>query len=367
MDCTAGTAALGSVVTDIGRLLPGRLLDPVLGGVLIQARADGLVLAGTDRERAVRLPASATVHTEGTVLVPARPLAETLRALDAPLVRLVVEGSRLAIRTDRARFALPLLDVDLHPGVAEPPPLIGDAAAADLLPALAAVSGAASKDDALPLFTGVHLRSIGPSLRLVATDRYRLAIAELSYSPAEGAGEYDVLVPANLAAELVRQAAGAQRIALHADADRVVFAWAQAQIGSALLAAPFPAEDRYLGDECDATAEVSAEALAAAVRRAGLYADGRGSIVVELGEGELRVRGESPDVGEAEESVKAETTGRLTQTYRARYLLDALRAFGSREIRVALKQGLKSTVFTPVGEAGLRLRYVVMPILPRTT
>jgi DNA polymerase-3 subunit beta len=53
------------------------------------------------------------------------------------------------------------------------------------------------------------------------------------------------------------------------------------------------------------------------VHRVGLYAGGRGAITVELGDGEVRVRTDSSELGEAEESVKATVTGRLTQTYRS--------------------------------------------------
>lgn len=158
-DLTADTAALASATSDLARLLPGRVLDPVLAGVLLTADEHGVVLAGTDRERGVRLAAPALTHTDGRVLVPAKPLAETLAALGSPEVRLVVEGSRLAVRTPGARFALPLLEADSHPGVAEPPAASGSVRGADLHAAVPAVASAASRDDALPVFTGVRLRA----------------------------------------------------------------------------------------------------------------------------------------------------------------------------------------------------------------
>ncbi|HEY4024372.1 MAG TPA: DNA polymerase III subunit beta [Pseudonocardiaceae bacterium] len=359
---SATTADLAGAMQAVARFLPARPIDPVLTGVLLTAGAEGLVLAGTDRERAVRLSCPATVHVDGTVLVPGRPLAETLRALDDELVHVAVEGSRLAVRTARARFALPLLDVDVHPGVAAPPPLVGRVAADLALPALVSVAGAASKDGALPLFTGVRMRASGEALRLVATDRYRLALAEL---PWHGVGEFDVLVPAGLITEIVRQAAGATEIALHADADRVAFAWGDRVVSTALLASPFPDENRYLGRPGDASVVLSPAELSAAVHRVGLYAGERGSIGIELGDGEVRVRTDSPELGEAEESVKASVTGRLAQTYRSRYLLDALRAFGADEVRLDIQAGMKSTVFSAEPGDGTMLRYLVMPILPR--
>ncbi|HEX3783388.1 MAG TPA: DNA polymerase III subunit beta [Pseudonocardiaceae bacterium] len=361
---SAGRAELANAVHDVARFLPTRTVDPVLTGVLVTASADGLVLAGTDRERAVRLSCPTTVHTDGTVLVPGRPLAETLRALADAEVRVAVEGSRLAIRTSRARFALPLLDVDVHPGVAPPPPLAGWVAGALALPAFTSVAGAASKDDALPLFTGVRIRAHTDSLRLIATDRYRMALAELPWRRAEGAGELDVLVPAGLLTEIVRQAAGAPEIALHADVDRAAVAWGDRVVSTALLATPFPDENRYLGRTGDASVELAPAELAGAVHRVGLYAGGRGAVTVDLADGEVRVRTDSAELGEAEESVKASVTGRLSQTYRVRYLLDALRAFGGEQVRLDIRSGMKSTVFSADEPDGTMLRYLVMPILP---
>jgi DNA polymerase-3 subunit beta len=206
------------------------------------------------------------------------------------------------------------------------------------------------------------MRANGEALRLVATDRYRLALAEL---PWQGVGEFDVLVPAGLVTEIVRQAASATEIALHADADRVAFAWDDRVVSTALLASPFPDENRYLGRPGDASVVLSPAALAAAVHRVGLYAAERGAIAIDLGDGEVRVRTDSPELGEAEESVKASVTGRLAQTYRSRYLLDALRAFGADEVRLDIQAGMKSTVFSTEPGDGTMLRYLVMPILPR--
>lgn len=364
MDLTSTTADLAAAAGDVARVLPTRSPDPVLSGVLLAAGPDGLRIAGTDRERSVGLHRPAVVHEEGTVLVPGKPFAETLRGLDVPEVRLTVEGTRLAIRTPRARFALPLLDVDTHPGVPAPPTRVGTAAGRPLLRALAAAAGATSRDDALPIFTGIRVRSVEGALRVVATDRYRLVVAQL---PWQAEGDVDVLLPGTLATEIARQAAGVPTLTLHADTDRAAISWPDAEIGTALLATPFPDEHRHLGTKGDAQLITDADALLAAVRRVGLYADGRGAVTLDLGDQEVRVRAGGTDLGEADESVKATTTGQVTQHYRARYLTDALKAFGGRQVAIDIKTGLKSTVLTAADpdEDALDLHYVVMPILQR--
>ncbi|GGP36285.1 DNA polymerase III subunit beta [Saccharothrix coeruleofusca] len=361
MDLTATAADLAAAASDVARLLPARVLDPVLAGLVLRADPHGVELAGNDREHAVRLTRPATVHTEGAVLVPARPLAETLRGLADHQVRLVVEGSRLAVRTQSARFALPLLDLAAHPGVLPLPPLAGRAPGAALAGALAAVSTAASKDDALPVFTGVRVHAAGERLELICTDRYRMAFASLPWS----GGALDVLAPAAALAEVSRRFGGGE-VAVHADADRVALAWAGGSASTALLAAPFP-DDRarkLLEADAESTVLVEADVLAGAVRRAAPYSGPHGAVTIQVDDGELRVRGSDPQAGESEESVKASVDGnRLTKSFQARYLADALRAFGGGRVELRIRDGLRSTVLTcDAGEDGVELTYLVVPL-----
>lgn len=361
MDLTATAADLAGAAADVARLLPARVLDPVLTGLVLRADRRGVEFAGNDREHAVRLSRPATVHAEGAVLVPARPLAETLRGLADQQVRLVVEGSRLAVRTAAARFALPLLDLAAHPGVPPLPPLVGRAAGAALAGALVPVSTAASKDDALPVFTGVRLHAAGDRLELISTDRYRMAFASLPWS----GGALDVLAPASALTEVSRRF-GAGEVAVHADDDRVALVWAGGSASTALLAAPFP-DDRarkLLEAVAESTAVVEADALAGAVRRAVPYSGAHGVVTIQVDDGELRVRGEDPRAGESEESVKASVDGdRLTRSFQVRYLADALRAFSGGRVELRIQDGLRSTVLTgDAGGDGVELTYLVVPL-----
>lgn len=361
LDLTATTATLAAATADVAKLLPGRVLDPVLAGLLLTADADGLTLAATDRERGVRLHAEAITHTEGRVLVPARPLAETLAALDSPDVRLVVEGTRLAVRTPRARFALPLLDADSHPGVPAPPAVAGSVRGAELHAAVLPVASAASRDDALPVFTGVRLRARQGRLVAVATDRYRMAAADLPWIPADE--DLDVLIPATLFTEVAKQARGAERVSVHADGDRAALSWGSATVTTAVLASALPDEDKLFPSTVDCTLTMAAAALAGAVRRVATYAGPRGAVTLEAGEGELRVRGSDPQAGEAEETIKAEVHGdRVSRSYQAKYLLETLRWFGEDEVRVDVQPGIRGTMFSHGAPGPVRLRYLVVPL-----
>ncbi len=362
MDLTVTTTHLAAAAADLVRLVPGKLIDPVLSGVLLTADANGVVLGASDRERTARVSCDALVHTGGRVLVPAKPLAETLRALTQPQVRLVVEGARLAIRAEGARFALPLLDVDLHPGI---PPVStdgGTVSGAHFAAALATVATTASRDEALPIFTGVRLRAEDGDLVLRATDRYRMAIATLPWTATD---QIDVMVPATLLAEVGKQVAAVDRVTLRPTDNQLALAWRNTVVTTAVLDGSFLSEASLALSGVDTQVAVDADNLIAATRRVALYSDTRGVVRLEVGDSEIRLRATDHQSGEAEETVKATVTGgRTSPSFQSRYLLDALRPFAGTQVHLAVQPGMRATVLSAVDPAEVDLRYILMPMLP---
>ncbi|WP_037318577.1 DNA polymerase III subunit beta [Amycolatopsis orientalis] len=354
MDLTATTRSLSSAVSAAARLLSSR------SGLLLRAGREGLTVGGSDSERAVRLSAETIVHTDGEVVVPAGPLAETLRMLDDDLVRLVVEGSRLAVRVEGGRFALPLLSRELN--LPEMPPKVSEVDGSALVTALRTVAGTAAKDDALPMFTGVRVQSFSRELRLTASDRYRMAVATL---PLRSEGEpIDALVPAGLLAETAKQARGT--VGLHGDRNRFGLSWAGVAVTTAVLDAGFLSEKLIESSTVDTTVEVAADALAAAVRRVGVYADERRVLTLEVGDAHLRLASSKQDTGEAEETLKAEVSGgRTSPSFQARYLLDALQGFAGERVRLEIQPGMRACVIRSTDPGDVALTYYVMPMLPR--
>lgn len=353
MDVTAPARRLSAAVTAASRLLPGR------SALRLRAGVAGLTVAGSNADLAVRFACPATAHLDGEVVVPAAPLAETLRTLDAEAVRLVVEGSRLALRLDTARFALPLLE-EAGP---EPdmPPKLSEVDGALLASALRTVAGTAAKDDPLPVFTGVRVQSDGERLVLTGSDRYRMAVARL---PLRSPGRLDVLVPATLLTEAARQARGA--VGLHAEAGRFALSWDGGLVGTAVLDAGFLSEDAIPSGAVDTTVSLPADALAAAVRRVGVYAEDRRVLTLEVRDAEVRLASARQDTGEAEETLKADVLGgRTSPSFQARYLLDALSAFADERVVLSIQPGLRACLLRSAEPRDVELTYYLMPMLPR--
>ncbi|HZM79894.1 MAG TPA: DNA polymerase III subunit beta [Candidatus Limnocylindrales bacterium] len=362
-DLTVITTRLAGAAALIVRALPRRATSVAASGVLLTVRADAVELAGTDGHVTVRVTVPCTGYETGHVLVSRRGLAATVAALDTAETRLTVEGSRLAIRTPHARFALPRLDQATFPPLDALPTAAGTIDGKSLHAAAIAVAGAAAQSDALPIFAAVRLRGQHGHLSMVATDRFRMAAAAPAWSPT---GEVDVLIPANFLADTVKLASGAATVSLHADAHRFGMAWSGISMHCATLAQSFPDEQvqRLFLAESEATATLDARSVAAAVARATLYSGPQGRVSLHLGDGIVTVRASDQQAGESEEMLKATVHGgRCAATYNAGYLADALQGFTGGPVTVQIQTGIRPTVFSNPGDDDrVGLRYLVVPL-----
>ena len=91
-----------------------------------------------------------------------------------------------------------------YPDLPELPQTAGTVDGGALAAAISQVVPAASRDDTLPLLTGVNIEVDGDIMTLAATDRYRLAVRELPWSPARPGRQGEFLVPARTLADAAR-------------------------------------------------------------------------------------------------------------------------------------------------------------------
>jgi DNA polymerase-3 subunit beta len=81
------------------------------------------------------------------------------------------------------------------------PGVSGTVTGTDFASAISQVAIAASRDEPLPAFTGVKIDVEGAVITLAATERYRLAVRELNWSPTSTSLNTHALVPAKFLSE----------------------------------------------------------------------------------------------------------------------------------------------------------------------
>ncbi|MDT4929105.1 MAG: polymerase subunit beta, partial [Pseudonocardiales bacterium] len=197
--------ALADAVTWAARSLASRPTLPVLAGLMLRVDGDQLSVSGFDLEASTEVDLEVTAGESGQALVSGRLLADITRALPPHPVDVAVDGSRLTIACGAARFTLPGMPVDDYPRLPSMPTTAGTVEGAEFAAAVAQVAVAAGRDDTLPMLTGVRLEIDGDQLTLAATDRYRLAVRELTWNPGDpAAAAAQVLVPARTLADAAK-------------------------------------------------------------------------------------------------------------------------------------------------------------------
>ena len=194
---------LADAVAWVARALPSRPVVAVLSGMRLDA-GDGLTLSCFDYELSATAHLPADVAEPGTALVPGRLLAEITRSLPGQPAEFRSDGDEVTLSCGSAEFALVSLPTAEYPELPPAPPLAGTVDGGDLAAALAQVLPATSRDDTLPMLTGVCLDIRGDVVTLAATDRYRLAVRDLHWEPTDPGIRAIALVPGRTLADAAR-------------------------------------------------------------------------------------------------------------------------------------------------------------------
>ena len=153
--------------------------------------------------------------------------------------------------------------------------------AADLFAeAIGQVAVAAGRDDTLPMLTGIRVEISGDTVVLAATDRFRLAVRELTWSTCQRRTEAAVLVPAKTLAEAAKAGTSGADVRLSLGAGAAVGKEGLLGIRSdgkrsttRLLDAEFPKFRQLLPAEHTAIATIDVAELTEAIKRVALVAD----------------------------------------------------------------------------------------------
>ena len=363
---------LADAVTWTARSLPTRPPVPVLAGVRLEADTTGTVqLSSFDYEVSARSQIPADVSEAGTVLVSGRLLAEISRALPDKPVDVVLEGTKVVVTCGASRFTLLTMPVEDYPNLPVMPPTTGTVDGDELTHAVAQVSVAASRDDTLPLLTGVRVEIEGEKVTLLATDRYRLALRELTWKPSSPDISTVALVRARTLSDAAKSlgSAGSVTVALSTGSgvDMIGFEAAGRQTTSLLVDGDYPAVRRLFPDETPIHAIVGTHALADAAKRVSLVAERNTPIRLSFSEGQVVLDAGQGDDAQASEALEATLVGDdISVAFNPQFLLDGLGALSTTFVRLSFTHPNKPVEFTGQesldGEDNPEYRYLLVPI-----
>lgn len=362
---------LVDVVNWVSRSLSTRPIQTALLGIVIDADGGKVVLSGSDLETASRATTDADVATPGKVLVPGKLLAEISRSLPNKPVTIQLDGTRVLVNAGSAKFTLPVLPIQEYPNLPEMPEALGTIDADLFNQAVAQVSTAAGKDDSLPSLTGVHVEVNGENITMAATDRYRLAVRELSFNPARPNTEAVALIRARTLHDAAKTLATANNVnialAPASSNDRLAgFQTESKSTTTRLLDGTFPPYRHLLPQESLTTTVIEVAPFLEAVRRVALVTDKTIPLKLTFTGNSVTLEAGGGDEAQANEVFEISKTGEdLSIAFNPNYLLDGLHAISAPYAQISFNTASKAAILMgkPSADAAAtdNFKYLLMP------
>jgi DNA polymerase III subunit beta len=349
----------------VSRVASTRSAIQALSGVQLLASSPNSELRATDMDVGLRVPLQAEVDREGVVVLPARLLLDVVRSLPAAQTSLELRAAEQDVEliSGNAIFHIRTLRTEDFPPFPEP-----DSASAVELPAEAFIStalkvaGSASRDETRPVLTGILVSASERELRMVATDSYRLSVKQTTLETPL-ASAFEVNVPARALQELARLVTHTEddQLSVSVRQNQVLFTLGRVVLSSRLIDGQFPNYRQLLPETFEHELRLDASELTEVVRRISLLAQKNAPLRLAFKAGELTVSAQTPDVGEALESLPVAFAGEALEIgFNPEFLRAGLEAIEQGDVLLKLISPLRPGLIEAADES--RFQYLIMPI-----
>ena len=368
MEITVSKVELLRELTATQGVVERKTTIPILSNYLFEATGDKLSLTATDLDLSLRTSCNAKVKKEGACTIPARKLYDYVRLLpDADITIRLLENHWVSIRCGRSNTKMVGMAKSNFPGLPVFPSAGAIKIPAAVLRSMIAKTGfAIASEESRYTLNGALMVLKPESITMVATDGHRLAHVERAGEKFEGvSGEMKTLIPKKAMDELKSLLdSDVETIDFAKDESTLFFRVGPRLLTSRQLTGQFPNYEAVLPKDITKSITLQGDELGSAIARVAQFADERSRAVrLRLEKGELKISASSTEAGESEDSIEAPYTGEpLTIGFNAAYLVDFLKAAGTSEVRLELKDPQSAGQLRPAEGDDYKYRYIVMPM-----
>jgi len=334
---------------------------PILSNVLIQADGNQLCLTTNDLDVGIRCNVDAVIAKSGGTTLPVRRLSGIVKELPASDVEVEVDSKNVAsIRCGASFFKMNGLAEEEFPAL----PKLESAKTftlkqRDLKDGLRKTSYAISTDETRYVLNGILFSFKENKLTMVATDGRRLALADIEVEfPRSQEG--DIIIPTKCVGELSRLLGDDGELKMLVGENQVAFEVNGRTLVSKLIEGNYPNYRQVIPAETRERVTLERELFYNAVRRVSLLSsDKSNSVKLIFTKNNLEVTANTPEVGEAHESLAVQFKGKdMSIAFNPQFLQDPLRSLIDEEVHLDLIDEMSPGVL----KIGTPFLYVLMPM-----
>jgi DNA polymerase-3 subunit beta len=334
---------------------------PILSNVLLQADDGKLRFTTTDLDVGISGTVEAAIEKPGATTLPARRLAGIVRELPAAEVSIEVDSKNVAsIRCGQSFFKILGLPEEEFP----PLPRFEGAKEftlkqKELRDGLKKTSYAISTDETRYVLNGILFSFKDNKLTMVATDGRRLALVDLEVEFPRSQ-EVEIIVPTKCVSELARLVGDDGEVKMTVGENQVAFEVNNTLLVSKLIEGNYPNYRQVIPGETKERVTLERELFHNAVHRVSLLASEKSnSVKLVFTKNNIEIAANTPDVGEARESLPVSYKGRdFSIAFNPEFLMAPLRALPEDEIFLDLIDEMSPGVI----KVQTPFLYVLMPM-----
>jgi DNA polymerase-3 subunit beta len=355
----AGLQAVQNIVST-------RTTLPILSNVLLRAEGEKLELTATDLDVTITCAVEAKVKKPGASTVPVKKLFGIVRELTNTEIDLQVDEKHVcSIQSGSSFYKIHGLSADEFP----PPPRFKDDKKV-VLPQetvkgmMRKTSFAISTDESRYVLNGIFISLKDHKMTMVATDGRRLALVDEEVDVSE-ASQGEFIVPAKAVSELNRLLVDKGEIEIKYAENQASFNLKDDKGSSVLIATKliegnYPNYRQVIPAETKERIPLMREEFLHALRRAEIMTSEKSnSVKLSFGKNRLEITANSPEVGEAKETLAVNYKGaEMAIAFNPKYMIDPLNALVNDEVFFELIDELSPGVLKINGP----FLYVVMPM-----
>lgn len=335
----------------------------ILAGVYIKAEEGSITLQTTNLELSIKVTCSALVEEQGESVVPAKLFLDIVKNLPDMAVRIEADASTAVVFCDSTTFSLKALNPLDFPAF---PEVEADQEAQFPFSVFSKMvkrtSKVVSHDETRIVLTGVLISCVGTELKMVATDSYRLAVAETELSQ-PCPEEFEAVISGSFLSDIASLPQSDQPITLALSENQIIVKYQETTFINRRIEGSFPNYKQLIADGFITRATLPTHALVDAVRRVSLLSNKVSPVQIKVDSeaGVVTLLTNSRDIGNAQENLICEVEGEPVEiAFNYSFLLDGLNSIDTDAVHLDLFGPMKPGILRAT--EGENFLYLIMPV-----
>lgn len=334
---------------------------PILANLLLETEGNNLVVTATNLEYAVQIIVPGKTGRPGKVSVPAKILNSLIQTIREEKVDFEEKQGNLFVRTDTRDTRLNGLNPEEFPILPKVKKTSSFRVESYLLKqGIEKVLPAVSASEFKPELAGVFFNFAPRTLRLAATDTFRLAEKTISLDGKDGES-FSFILPQRVALELARVLQDKEEIKIGTGENQALFEAEGIKIISRLIEGNFPEYGGIIPKQFENTSHIKREEYIQAVRSASIFSSKIQEVVLKFKEKILEIASANAEVGQHHMTIPVASGGKeISISFNYRYLLDGLSALDEEELFMGVNSENTPSLLRNKEDGSFL--YVLMPI-----